>query len=177
MKVRLRDNRIVEVVQFNKNIPTSAFLKFINDIIDEDIYILHNKKYTLGEEEKWKREKLKAIKKNECVGLVALSGKRVVASLEARRERCKLSDNVSCGVAVSRDFRGVGLGERMLRTLIAEAKKKLKPKNIYLTMIAKNKPAFSLYKKVGFRKIIGRHPKWFRHKGRYLDQLTLLLVE
>ena len=126
---------------------------------------------------KWKRDKLEAIKKNNCVGLAALHGRRVIASLEARREPGNLSDNVSCGVAIAKDFRGFGLGEKMLRMLISLAKEKLQPKNIYLTVIADNKPAIALYNKVGFIKIIGRYPKWFRHKGKYLDSLTLLLVE
>ena len=56
-------------------------------------------------------------------------------------------------------------------------KGKAPAKNIYLTVIADNKPAIALYNKVGFIKIIGRYPKWFRHKGKYLDSLTLLLVE
>ncbi len=144
MKFVLKDNRVVDIVSFNPKIPASAFLRFINDIINEDVYIPHDKKYTLSEEKKWKRDKLKAIKKKESIGLAALSGKRVVASLEARREKGKLSDHLSCGIAVSKDFRGLGLGERMLRMLIAQAKKKFKPKNIYLTVIAENKPALSL---------------------------------
>lgn len=177
MKFKLRDAHIVDIVPFNPKIPASAFLKFINDLIEEDIYLIHDRKYTYKQEKEWKKNQLEAIKKNNLIALVALSGKRVVANLEARKDKGKLSDNVSLGVAVAKDFRGAGLGEKMIRMLIAEAKKKLKPKNMHLTVIAENKPALSLYHKVGFKRVIGRYPKWFKHKGRYIDQLILLLVE
>ncbi|HIH22467.1 TPA: GNAT family N-acetyltransferase [Candidatus Micrarchaeota archaeon] len=177
MKFILKDGRIINIVPFNPQIPASEFLRFINRLIDEDIYIMHNTRYVLSQEIKWKRDKLAAIKKNNCVGLAALYGRRVIASLEARREPGNLSDNVSCGVAIAKGFRGFGLGEKMLRMLISLAKEKLHPKNIYLTVIADNTPAIALYKKVGFTKIIGRYPNWFKHKGKYIDSLTLLLVE
>lgn len=177
MKFTLKDGRIINIVPFNPEIPASEFLRFINTLIDEDVYIVHNRRYVLSQEIKWKRDKLAAIKKNNCVGLAALYGRRVIASLEARREPGNLSDNVSCGVAIAKDFRGQGLGEKMFRMLIALTKERLRPKNIYLTVIADNQPALSLYKKVGFTKLIGRYPNWFKHKGKYLDSLTLLLVE
>lgn len=175
MKTNLKDGRAVEIVPFNSKMPASAFLKFINEIIEEDVYIQHDRQFNLAAEEMWKKRQLSALRTKNLVGLVALHGKRVVANLEARRPmQGKLYDNVEFGVAVSKDFRGVGLGEIMLRKIIKMAKKELKPKNMVIGVVANNKPALNLYKKVGFTKLIARHPKWFKHRGRYLDHLTLL---
>ncbi|MFA6531213.1 MAG: GNAT family N-acetyltransferase [Candidatus Micrarchaeia archaeon] len=175
MKIKLKDKRTVEIVPFNSSIPASAFLKFINDIIGEDVYIMHNQEFDLAAEEEWKKRQLSALRARNFMGLVAMDGKKVVANLEARRPfQGKLSENIEFGVAVSKDFRGVGLGEIMLRMIIKEAKKQLTPRNMYIRVVADNKPAVNLYKKVGFTKIIGREPKFFKHRGKYLDHITLL---
>ncbi len=177
LNFELEDGRTVEIVQLNKKISTKAILNFINQIIEENLYITYDKKVTLAQEEKWKKEKLEIIKNNEAIILFAVCNKKVVASLEARRERGKMRENVCCGIVIAKDFRGAGLGEYILQLLIKEAKRKLKLKNIYLIVFAENKPAIALYKKLGFTKLLARYPKWLKHKGKYIDQLVLLLVD
>jgi ribosomal protein S18 acetylase RimI-like enzyme len=176
MNFKLKDGRVVEIAPFNSNIPVESLMKFINDFVDENLYLVVDHHYSLKEDEKWKKERLKKIKDKKAVIFVALSGKRVVGIVSAIRERMKLCNNVGIEISISKDFRGVGLGEKMLRLIISEAKKKLKPKNIYLTVAAENKPAIRLYKKVGFKKVIGRYQECIKHKGKYIDQLVLLLV-
>lgn len=51
------------------------------------------------------------------------------------------------------EFRGKGLGKEMLKTAIDFAKTKLEVQKVQLGVITTQKPAFGLYKSVGFVKI------------------------
>lgn len=46
MKLKLKDGRIVTITSSIKKIPVRAFLAFINALIEEDTYTLHDKKFT-----------------------------------------------------------------------------------------------------------------------------------
>ncbi len=173
-KIILRDGREITVTLLTREIPSSALQEYINKLVDEDAFLLVDKKYSLTEEMEWKRRMLEEADHNQSITLIALDGERVIASLQARRDRMKEINNVSFGIAIAKEFRGAGLGETLLRMLIEETKKKMKPKNMYITYIDGNVPAANLYRKLGFKKIIGRFPKWVKHKGRYLDKIILL---
>lgn len=53
---------------------------------------------------------------------------------------------------VSKDFRGWGFGEKTFRFLLKEARGKKKLK-VVLDVLVTNKPAVSLYKKIGFKEM------------------------
>ncbi len=173
-KLILRDGREVEVTHLTREIPSSTLQEFINELVSENAFMLHDTNYSLAEEMEWKRRQLEEAEHGYMITLIALDGKRVIASLQARRNRMKEVNNVSFGIAIAKEFRGVGLGETLLRMIVEETKKKMKPKNMYISYIDGNKPAANLYRKIGFRKIIGRYPKWIKHNGRYLDRIVLL---
>jgi RimJ/RimL family protein N-acetyltransferase len=173
-KIILRDGREITVTLLTREIPSSALQSYINELVDEDAFLLVDKKYSLTEEMEWKRRALEEADHGQSITLIALYGERVIAALQAKRDRMKEKDNVSFGIAIAKDFRGVGLGEILLGMIINEAKKKLKPKNMYIAYIDGNIPAMRLYRKIGFKKIIGKYPKWVKHKGRYRDRIVLL---
>jgi RimJ/RimL family protein N-acetyltransferase len=164
----------IEIRTPRKSDPVKAYLDFISELIDEDPYILINKKPTMKEQKKWFAERLRKIRNGELVSLTAWDGKKLVANSEASRDRGKDRDNVGMGLAVSKGYRGWGLGEKVLRALITLAKRKLKPHNIYLTVYSENKIARRLYGKVGFR-MLARFPNWTLHRGKYRDHLYLIL--
>lgn len=173
----MKDGRKVIITDRIAHVPASAFLSYINSIIKEDAYILADKPYTLPQEIKWKRDVLEKQRSGDLVYLAALYNGRVVASFEARKDKYRQDGNVCFGASVAKDFRGYGLGEKMLRLTISLTKNKFNPKNMYLTVVSANKTALSLYRKVGFNKIIGKYPKWFRRKGKYLEMFALLYVD
>ena len=61
----------------------------------------------------------------------------------------KDGDKVWLGIAVAEDFKGQGLGNKIMAFLIAQAKKNKLPR-IYLTVDAANINAIKLYEKFGF---------------------------
>ena len=164
----------LEIRQPRNGESAKPYHDYICELIEENTHLLMDKKPTLNEEKKWLKEKLKAIRRNECIYLGAWQGKGLVGSCEARKGRYKERNNVAIGIAIRKGYRGKGLGEYLIRHAIALSKKKLKPKNIYLYVSTENIPAKSLYKKVGFREF-ARFPKWELHNGRYIDSIYMLL--
>ena len=69
-----------------------------------------------------------------------------------------------------------GLGYLEDIEIIKLAKKDLKPKPkiIRLGVFPTNKPAISLYKKLGFKKV-ARVPRQFQYKGKLVDEIIMLL--
>lgn len=173
-KIILQDGREIAVIPLSREIPASSLQEHINELVDEDLFLLVDKKYSLAEEIEWKRRQIEEMVHNQSITLIAMYETKVIGSAMARRDRMKEKDNVSFGIAIAKDFRGAGLGEALLKTAMDTARKELKPKNIYISYIEGNKPAANLYRKLGFKKIIGRYPKWIKHKGRYRDRIVLL---
>ena len=165
---------MIEIRPLHKTDPVKAFRNFICELIDENTYLVVDKKPTMKEEREWFREKLKAIRNNQEIFLTAWDGKKYIGNCNAIRGRWKEADNVCIDMAILKEYRGRGLGERLLRETIRLTKRKFKPRNIYLTVAARNKPAYRLYQKVGFREI-ARFPKWRKQDGRYIDKLFMIL--
>jgi len=175
VKVELEDGRTVDVVPLSEKIPATWLLKAINSVIGEYAFLNYDRKFTLKQENEWKENTLKGIRKGEQLYFAALHGKRIVGAGSARRMvGSRASGNVEIGIFVVKDFRKVGLGETLMRKTVAEAKKKLKPRNIFLRVAKPNKPARRLYEKVGFGEM-ARFPKWVKHGGKYHDVVWMVL--
>lgn len=165
---------MIKIRSIRKTDYAKSFLRFICELIDENVYLQIDEKPTLKWEQEWLKELKKKIKDGEAIWLGAWEGKKLIASTQARRGLWNERNNASIGISVLRNYRGKGLGEKLLRGIINLAKKKLKPKNIFLSVAAPNKPALSLYKKVGFR-TFARFPKWAKKGKKYFDVLYMLL--
>ncbi len=164
----------LEIRAPRKTDPAAAYRDFICELIDEEVFILIDRKPTLKEEEAWLEGKLKAAREGTQIFLTAWDGERYVGGCEAIRDRWKESGNVAMGLAVRAGYRGKGLGEKLLRETIRLAKKRFRPKNIYLRVFSDNRIAKSLYHKAGFRDI-AHFPAWTLHKGRYVGHDYMLL--
>lgn len=173
MKFKLKDGRIVNLVPLSRKIPVKSLLTYINSFVDEGAYLMHDKKLTYKEEKQWYEDTLKKIKKGQGLQYYLLHKGRVVAGIGAVQDRARARNNIGLGIAISKEFRGIGLGEKLLKFIINKSKKKFKPKNIYLFAFAENKPALNLYKKLGF-KIFAKFPKWLKYKNRFMDEIYLI---
>jgi ribosomal protein S18 acetylase RimI-like enzyme len=165
--MKLRDGRTVEISFLSKTDSARGFMDYINDLVEEDAKIHFDHKVSLKEEKKWKADSLSSMKKNDGYALVAKVDGRIAGVSGANRERLRGRGNVFLGISVAKPFRRIGLGEALLGANIATAKTFFKPKAeiIYLSVFGNNKPAISLYHKLGFR-IFAAFPKWLPYKGR-----------
>ncbi|MCP4647259.1 MAG: GNAT family N-acetyltransferase [bacterium] len=174
MKHKLKDGRIVDIVPLSAKVPAKWLLDYINGVIEEDGYLQYDKPFNMNQQKEWIKNTLLGIQKGEQLYFAAVSGKRVIGSCSARREVGRGRDNVVVGIVVSKDFRGVGLGEFLMEKTIDAAKKNFKPNNIYLYVAGANKIAKKLYEKIGFVEFV-RYPDWWIHKGKKIDSVGMLL--
>jgi len=174
--ITLKDGRIATVSYLSKKDSTRELLRFINKLIREKTYLLQDRPFSMKAEEQWKKSELSNFKKRQSYLLVARVDGKIAATSGAKRRLGAARNNVELGIAVAKEFRRIGLGEGMLRLNIKTAKTffKPKPRNIYLTVFKANKPAYALYRKLGFREFAVM-PDWFLHRGKYIDMIALKL--
>ncbi len=75
------------------------------------------------------------------------------------------------GIAILRGYRGLGLGEVMIRTALGRAAR-LGMRLVELSVFATNEVALDLYKKVGFEKI-GVVPSKMLRRGKLIDEVLM----
>ncbi|KKS07076.1 MAG: GCN5-related N-acetyltransferase [Parcubacteria group bacterium GW2011_GWB1_41_4] len=155
---------------------TEKFQKFVNYLVEEDVQISKNKKVSLKEEKKWLEGMLGKIKSRKTVFLVAESNDVVVGDTGIDLGHGRQDHIGTFGIMILKGYRGVGLGVYLMKEIIKLAKKDLKPKPkiIRLGVFPTNKPAISLYKKLGFKKV-ARVPRQFQYKGKLVDEIIMLL--
>lgn len=79
------------------------------------------------------------------------------------------------GISVAPDWRGRGLGRRLMEAAIAEARSWPGFCRIELIVVTWNTPAIALYESLGFR-IEGRKRKAVNFRGRPEDEFLMALV-
>lgn len=173
-RMAMKDGRIAEVSFLCENDGARELQRHINSFVEEGAMLIHDRKVTLKEEAAWKKRELEKFRKREGYQLVARVGGKMAATSGGNRHAGRERNNVVIGIAVARPYRGLGIGEALLRLNIKVAKRMLKPKNIYLSVFAGNKAARALYTKVGFRKF-AVYPKWMLYKGKYMDDILMKL--
>lgn len=83
--------------------------------------------------------------------IVAVYGTKIIGSLDLRGEpRKKVQHNAILGIAIRKEWQGIGLGTALFNTAIDWAKNNGILKNIWLNVHTTNKPAIALYTKIGF---------------------------
>jgi putative acetyltransferase len=165
---------MIEIRPPGKKDSPREYLRFFNKLIEEDTFLMTDEKQTLEKERRWLSDALKDMRNGKRVMLSAFEGKRVVGNCDAKKDRGKGRRNILFGVAIEKEYRGRGLGEKLLRSTIKLAKERLEPRNMYLCVFGGNSTAMELYKKVGFEEI-ARLPNWVKHRGRYVDEIYMIL--
>jgi len=156
-----------------KKIGAKAFMDFINPFVDEKAYLSVQKKVTLKQEREWLGKKAEGIDKGEQVEVLLLVNGKVAGNCDARRGAlANQKHNVTFGLAVSREWRGHGFGEMLLRKGIEVARKKFKPHMMWIEHDSENKIAARLYRKMGFVQM-ARLKHYNNHFGRYTDSCIM----
>lgn len=152
------------------------FQDFLNSLIEEDAMILMNTERTKKEEFEWLKSKLSKIRKKKEVALIAVCDGMIVGKTSITLESQRKSHIGGFGIGVKQGYRGIGLGEFLMKEIIKLAKKELKPKPKIIQMDAffNNKPARRLYKKMGFKEV-AIVPKEYQLKGQLTSSVIMVL--
>jgi RimJ/RimL family protein N-acetyltransferase len=175
-RIKLRNGRTATVSFLSKKDSTRELQRFINDLIKEKACVLYNTRFTLKEEEQWKKGMIEAFRKKNGYMLMARVDGKLAGNSGCTRGKYKEKGNVQLGVAVAKPYRGLGLGEALLKLNVKTAKRffRSKPRNIWLSVFATNRAAYALYRKLKFKKF-AVFPKWLYHEGRHVDHVFMKL--
>jgi RimJ/RimL family protein N-acetyltransferase len=167
------------VIRFPRWEDIDELTRYINKLSKEDIYIpFSGETITKEEEIKSVASWFVRMEEGDEVFLVVEKDKKIigVANITRNTENKKRSLHVGIlGISVEREFRGEGIGKKFLRTIIDEAKKKIKGlRLIVLQVYGENQTAKNLYQKIGFIKC-GEVPEMIYFHGRYISAITMYL--
>ena len=117
---------------------------------------------------RWFNELLSDANSGNAVYLVAELDGKVVGHCFVRRERpgSELSHVGVLSMLVGKDYRGIGVGSRLLREMLIRSSGRFE--TVYLRVFSSNARAKWLYKKMGFRSF-GIGPKFVKRDRKYFD--------
>ncbi len=172
-KTFLKNGKKIEVLFREPKLSDAPLLlKFINSLIEEKAYLGYQKKFKLKQEKVWLKIKIKELRTKNYVHIIALNNNAVVGSATVEKDKQAASHVGVFGIAIAKDYRGVGLGKFIMNLTIKQAKKQIKSEIIRLHVYSPNKPAIALYKKLGFKNV-GTIPKGIKHHGKYMDDIIM----
>lgn len=107
--------------------------------------------------------------------LVCLVDGKVAGNCQIRFNRnLKTKHRASIGIALTKEYWGLGIGTQMFEAMIEIAKSKPEVTQIELEFIEGNGRARALYEKMGFR-IVAVHPNFIRLKnGKLLNEYLMV---
>lgn len=150
-------------------------MDFINPFVTEQLSgILIDSKVNLKGERQWLSGWMSDINRRKGVMLSAEMGGRIVGNCTVSRMIWKQSHRAAMGIAVSKEMRGKGIGEELMKRTIDLARKRLRGlEMIELSVLAYNKKASGLYKKLGFMRV-GRMPDSVKEGREYFDEFVMV---
>lgn len=158
------------IIRYVKTGDVPKLLDYINTLSNEKTFItLQGEQLTLKEEQELVEKWVKGISEKKVVSLVALSDEELIGICGIELRRRIMSHVGSLGLSVKKEFRGGGIGKKLMKFTLTEAKENLEGVRIIeLTCFAKNFVALNLYRSFGFEKF-GELPEGVKYKEGYDD--------
>ena len=148
-------------------------IQFINSLVEEGADILRDTKVSREEEADWLGKRLASVDKGELIDIIAEVDGKMVANSEVEKRSGLMSHVGYLGIGIKANYRGIGIGTRIMQTLKEESKK-AGLKILVLDAFATNKTAQALYRKMSFQDA-GRIPKAIYKNGKYTDLIRMTL--
>lgn len=111
------------------------------------------------------------------IEIIALVGDKVAgtAGIESIGNKYKVKQRAEFGIAVAKEFWGLGIGRALTQACI-ECAKQAGYLQLELNVVSENKAAVSLYESVGFKEY-GRNPRGFRSRISGWQELVYMRLE
>ncbi len=140
---------------------------FINSLVKEQAMILCNVRVTLRKEKIWLSNLLEQIKRKQAVVLVV--DKNGFCGICIIKRDIGASSHVGIlSISLGKELRGKGIGKKLLKLTIREAKARMSTRIVKLEVMAPNEPAINLYRSVDFVEI-GSIKKAALYRAKYHD--------
>lgn len=149
-------------------------LAYINTLSDERTFIrFQGEQLTLEEETTFLQGQLTHIENNTGVFIVAITDETIIGAAQINAQTFTERHVGAFGIALAKEYRGMGIGRILMNTVIEEAKQHI-PELEIITLIvhAKNGIACSLYESFGFEKY-GSLPNGVKLEQGYMDQVLM----
>lgn len=144
-------------------------LDFVNRLSKEDTFVmLSGEQLSRKDEVEYIANSFVQMETNNKVHLVAIIGKKLAGNAEIKPHEKKKKHVGTITIAIDKQFRGIGLGTRLLKQLIKEGGKQ-GFKLLTLSCLETNVAGIKVYENLGF-KCIGTIPRSFLHKGKYVGE-------
>ncbi|MFH1306710.1 MAG: GNAT family N-acetyltransferase [Candidatus Micrarchaeota archaeon] len=165
--------RIITKGRDLRKIGAKAFMDYINPFVKEKSFIALNKPVTLKGEKEWLSRNAKDIDKKDKIFVILFIDKKIAGTCTVWRDNLQVRrHNITFAISVAKKYRGKGYGKMLLKKTMQIAKKKLKPKKMWIEHIEGNKIARKLYQELGFVQV-ARFNDYVNHFGRYKDQIIM----
>lgn len=152
---------------------TKDLLELYNSLVDEKAYTVATRKLNLKEEKEFVSNSLKKIEDGKAIFLVIEHNNRVLGITSIIKEDASLMEHRGIfGIILSKEIRGEGVGEELMKLVIKEAKKVLNLKIITLNVFEENNIAINLYKKLKFIPV-GKIEKGLKYFKKYETEIIM----
>lgn len=162
------------LIRYPKKDDLQALLTYANTLSHEQTFIrLQGEEITTKEESQFLNEHLKRIKKRKGVYLIVTSDNKIIGGSEiSMKDKTENHEGVF-GLAIAKDYRGQGLGKKLMELVLQEAEYQIPQLRIVtLELFANNPLAKKLYEKFGFKEF-GRLPEGIAYKGGFVDSIYM----
>jgi len=166
---KLKDGRSLTIREARLE-DAEAILSVLKEVASEENLLLLDKgEYDIRLE---KRHILSAKSSGKTLILVAEVDGKVVGVGEVKiGEFKKNSHTAELGLAITKEFRGLGVGKALIKEMLSYAEKKGVEK-VWLSVFSTNNAAIRLYQKFGFV-VEGVRKKQFKINNTYVDELLM----
>ncbi len=161
------------VIRYPKWEDLDAVTKFVNDLIEEDTFLMLPEKQTHKSEASWMAKTFDDIENNKKIHIVAEVNDQYAGNCEIRIHDKRQTHVGDIGISIAKDYRDEGIGAELLAALIEEGKK-AGLTLLILHCFETNDRALYLYEKLGFKRA-GLVPGVYAYKGSYIGEVTLYL--
>jgi RimJ/RimL family protein N-acetyltransferase len=142
----------------------------INNIVDS---VASEKYYVVPEESGDWIEIIREMRNRNGLVIVALVNDKPVGIACLARGKFEKNKHVAfLGIAITKEFRRMGIGTAMMNHLLAWTRKQEGVEKISLSVFSTNKPAINMYRNLGFE-TEGISKRQYKIEGKYVDEVTM----
>jgi len=172
---RITKKGLSVIIRYPKQSDLESIHRYFNTLSKERTYLSEQGEHiSRSEHQKYLSDKLKRIQKKKTVWFLVFHNNTLIGSstisLFDKRAFFHVGEFL---ISIARKYRGKGVGELLLKTVILESKKTLKSlKILILEVFGNNNTAINMYKKFGF-KPYGKLPEGVLHRKKYVDDVLM----